>query len=113
MEQLRAPDSASFSAEMVSQIRAVEALEYIGNPEARRLLAQLAAGPPATHLTQEAQASLGRLARRTAPVPEYAADRTNWPFSGSPFRSVFRLTAAGLVGLDCPVHRGSAPVHND
>jgi hypothetical protein len=62
-------DSASLSAETVRQIRAVEALECIGNPAARRLLAQLAAGPAATHLTQEAQASLGRLARRTTPVP--------------------------------------------
>jgi hypothetical protein len=65
-------DSASLSAETVRQIRAVEALEFIGNPEARRLLAQLAqlaAGPPATHLTQEAQASLGRLAQRGTPVP--------------------------------------------
>ena len=62
-------DGASLSAETIRQIRAVEALEGIGNPAARRLLAQLAAGPPVTHLTQEAQASLGRLAKRAAPVP--------------------------------------------
>jgi hypothetical protein len=62
-------DSVSLSAETVRQIRAVEALECIGNPDARRLLAQLAAGPAAYTLTQEAQASLGRLARRATPVP--------------------------------------------
>jgi hypothetical protein len=62
-------DGAGLSAETVRQVRAVEALEAIGDPEARRLLAQLAAGPPAMYLTQEAQASLGRLARRAAPVP--------------------------------------------
>jgi WD40 repeat protein len=62
-------DGAPPSAETVRQIRAVEALEFIGNPEARRLLAQLAAGPPATHLAQEAKESLGRLAKRATPVP--------------------------------------------
>ncbi len=53
-------DGASLGADTVRQIRAVEALEFIGNPEARRLLVQLAAGPGVTYLTQEAQASLGR-----------------------------------------------------
>jgi RNA polymerase sigma factor (sigma-70 family) len=62
-------DSANLSAETVRQIRAVEALECVGNPEARRLLAQLAAGPPTMHLTREAQASMGRLARRPRPAP--------------------------------------------
>jgi hypothetical protein len=62
-------ESASLSAETVRQIRAVEALEAIGNPAARRLLGQLAAGSPTTHLTQEAKASLGRLAKRATPVP--------------------------------------------
>jgi hypothetical protein len=62
-------ESASLSPETVRQIRAVEALEAIGNAEARRLLGQLAAGPPAARLTQEAQASLGRLAKRATPVP--------------------------------------------
>jgi WD40 repeat protein len=62
-------ESGRLSAETVRQIRAVEALESIGGPEARRLLAQLAAGPPATRLTQEAQASLGRLAKQATPVP--------------------------------------------
>jgi hypothetical protein len=62
-------ESASLSPEMVRQIRAVEALESIGNPAARRLLGQLAAGSPATRLTREAKASLGRLAKRATPLP--------------------------------------------
>jgi WD40 repeat protein len=62
-------DGMSLLPETVRQIRAVEALERIGNPDARRLLDKLAAGPPETRLTQVAKASLGRLARRATPVP--------------------------------------------
>jgi RNA polymerase sigma factor (sigma-70 family) len=53
-------DGVSPSAETVRQVRAVEALELIGNPEARRLLLTLAAGP-LCRLTQEAKASAERL----------------------------------------------------
>jgi WD40 repeat protein len=49
------------------QLRAVEAVELIGGPEARRILATLAAGSPDAWLTREAQASLERLKRR----PQY------------------------------------------
>src|SRR5262249_28061595 len=59
-------DGASPGAETVRQIRAVEALESIASQEARRLLDQLAAGPPETRLTQEARAAAGRLARRAS-----------------------------------------------
>jgi RNA polymerase sigma factor (sigma-70 family) len=62
-------DGASPSAETVRQIRAVEALEGIGNPEARRLLDKLAAGPPETRLTEEAKAAAGRLAKRASAAP--------------------------------------------
>jgi HEAT repeat protein len=62
-------ESVSLSAETVRQIRAVEALESIGNSEALQLLCQLAAGSPQTLLTQEAKASVGRLARQVAPTP--------------------------------------------
>jgi WD40 repeat protein len=48
-------------------LRAVEALEYAGGAEARRLLRELAGGAPGAWLTREAQASLGRLERRPAP----------------------------------------------
>jgi RNA polymerase sigma factor (sigma-70 family) len=51
----------SLSAETVRHIRAVEALEAIGNPEARQLLDKLAAGPSEMRLTQEAQAAVRRL----------------------------------------------------
>jgi RNA polymerase sigma factor (sigma-70 family) len=66
---LRRLEGASLSPETVRQVRAVEALESIGNPEACRLLRQLAAGSPATRVTQEARASLGRLAQRATRVP--------------------------------------------
>jgi uncharacterized protein (TIGR03067 family) len=53
----------------IRQIRAVEALESIGNPEARQLLAKLAAGPAEMRWTQEARAAVRRLARRAAVAP--------------------------------------------
>jgi RNA polymerase sigma factor (sigma-70 family) len=62
-------DGAPPSAEMVRQIRGVEALESIGNPEARRLLDKLAAGPTETRLMQEAKAAAGRLAKRAGVAP--------------------------------------------
>jgi RNA polymerase sigma factor (sigma-70 family) len=54
-------EGASPSAETVQQIRAVEALEHIGNLEAQRALNKLAAGPPESRLTQEARAAVPRL----------------------------------------------------
>jgi RNA polymerase sigma factor (sigma-70 family) len=45
-------------------LRAVEALEHMAAPDARRLLERLAAGAPLARLTQEAHASLQRLAQR-------------------------------------------------
>ena len=50
-------------------LRAVEVLERIGTPEARQVLAKLADGAPEARLTQEAKASLQRLAKRSAPGP--------------------------------------------
>jgi hypothetical protein len=49
--------------------RAVAVLEYIGNPEAQQVLKTLATGAPQVRLTQEAKASLARLARKTASRP--------------------------------------------
>ena len=46
------------------QVRAVEALEHAGTPEARRALAELAAGHPAASVMPEAKAARGRLERR-------------------------------------------------
>lgn len=45
-------------------LRAVEVLEQIDTPEARRLLAELAQGAAAARLTQEAKAALERLEKR-------------------------------------------------
>jgi hypothetical protein len=44
-------------------LRGLEALEGIGTPEARRALEKLAAGPADAWLTQQAKASLARLAK--------------------------------------------------
>jgi hypothetical protein len=46
--------------------RGIETLEMIGSAEARRVLQALAGGAPEARLTQEAKASLRRLARRSA-----------------------------------------------
>jgi RNA polymerase sigma factor (sigma-70 family) len=62
-------EGGRLSAETVRQIRAVEALESIGNPEARRLLDQLAAGPSETRLTQEAKEAVERLVKRAPVAP--------------------------------------------
>jgi WD40 repeat protein len=48
------------------EVRAVEALEWIGTPSARQLLTVLAHGSPEVWLTREARGTLERLARRTS-----------------------------------------------
>jgi hypothetical protein len=55
--------------ETLRSLRAVEALEHIGTAEARAVLAMLAKGAADSRLTQEANASLERLAKRTAASP--------------------------------------------
>jgi RNA polymerase sigma factor (sigma-70 family) len=50
-------------------LRAVEALEQIGTPEARRLLRALATGTPESAVIAEARAALERLDRRRAASP--------------------------------------------
>jgi hypothetical protein len=45
-------------------LRAVEVLEGIGTPEARKLLEELAKASPTTEVSDEAKASLGRLKGR-------------------------------------------------
>jgi RNA polymerase sigma factor (sigma-70 family) len=62
-------DGAVPSAEEVRVLRAVEALEDAGTPEARRLLTALAGGAEEARLTRAAKASLERLARRPAAAP--------------------------------------------
>ena len=59
--------------EQLRSLRALESLEYVGTPDAQRVLKRLAEGVPGARLTQDARASLERLANETpttcAPVP--------------------------------------------
>ncbi len=54
----------TFGPEQLAAVRAVEALEWIGNAEARTVLKELASGLPDARLTREAQAALDRLGRQ-------------------------------------------------
>ena len=55
--------------ERLRMLRALEALERIGTPEARQLLHQLGQGAPEAWLTREAKAGLQRLTRRPVAKP--------------------------------------------
>jgi WD40 repeat protein len=57
-------DQPNPSGEAARPLRAVEALEHIATPEARKLLDALSRGDPASPLTRDAKASLRRLALR-------------------------------------------------
>ncbi|HEV2949760.1 MAG TPA: hypothetical protein VGX70_20455, partial [Gemmataceae bacterium] len=50
-------------------VRAVEVLELAGTPEAQKVLKTLSQGAPEARLTQEAKASLERLAHRSSVSP--------------------------------------------
>jgi hypothetical protein len=50
-------------------LRALAVLERVGTPVARRLLEALAGGAPGVRLTEEAQAALRRLAKRSHQAP--------------------------------------------
>jgi hypothetical protein len=55
--------------ERLRPLRAIEALEHIGNSEAQDCLGKLAQGAPEARLTQEAKASLERLKKRSTASP--------------------------------------------
>jgi WD40 repeat protein len=57
------------SGPRLQELRAVEVLERIGTPEALEALKRLAGGAPGVRLTEEAKASLERLARRATVRP--------------------------------------------
>jgi WD40 repeat protein len=60
---LKKHDPAQLSARALRELRAVEILEEIGTPQARRLLQALSQGAPQARLTREAQAAVKRLAK--------------------------------------------------
>jgi hypothetical protein len=62
LDQLRGPPR---NPNLRRSLRAVEVLERIHSPESRPLLQELASGAPEARLTQEAKASLKRLATRS------------------------------------------------
>jgi WD40 repeat protein len=65
VEQLLAKTGGPIVApDVLRELRAVEVLERIATPEARRLLAEIAAGAADARLTEEAKASVERLNRR-------------------------------------------------
>jgi WD40 repeat protein len=62
-------DEAGVSASLLGPLRALEALELAGTPEARKLLGEIAAGRADAPLTREAKAAAERLSKLTAPGP--------------------------------------------
>jgi hypothetical protein len=63
--RLRALRGFEEAPERIRTLRAVEVLEWIGSPGARRHLEKLAAGVAETQLTHEARAALKRMEQRT------------------------------------------------
>jgi RNA polymerase sigma factor (sigma-70 family) len=60
----------TWSPEQLRMLRAMTVLEQINSPEAKQLLEKLAQGTPEARLTQQAKATLERLARSSlAPLP--------------------------------------------
>ncbi|HEV3448484.1 MAG TPA: sigma factor-like helix-turn-helix DNA-binding protein [Gemmataceae bacterium] len=66
IEALLAVPTVVRSAEKLRRLRALEILEHIGSPQARKVLDGLTKGAPESRVTQEAKASLERLQRRSA-----------------------------------------------
>jgi hypothetical protein len=58
-----------WTPERLRSVRALEVLELIGTPEAQHVLTLLAQGASESRLTQEAKASIERLAKRAGNTP--------------------------------------------
>jgi RNA polymerase sigma factor (sigma-70 family) len=63
---LQKVEAQGWSPKQLLALRAIELLEHIGTAEAKHVLQQFARGAPEARLTQEAKASLERLAKRAA-----------------------------------------------
>jgi hypothetical protein len=59
------------SPAMLAAFRGIEVLEHVGTPAARRALEALARGAPGHRITDEARASVGRLARQESHHKEH------------------------------------------
>jgi HEAT repeat protein len=64
IEQLLADHGPIPTGEKLRYLRAIEVLEHIATPDARRLLEKLANGDDSDDITKDVKASLERLARR-------------------------------------------------
>jgi hypothetical protein len=62
-EIMRQAEPDSPTKRQLLAVRAVEVLEYVGTPEARQLLDELARGESEARLTREAKAALARLTK--------------------------------------------------
>jgi WD40 repeat protein len=69
MEERMLPAGWPLSPDQLRQLRTVEVMEHLGSSEAQRVLRGLFQGDPDARLTQEAKASLDRLARRPVVKP--------------------------------------------
>ncbi len=63
LEQILSTPAAPITPDALRSLRAIQVLERIGSPDARRLLQTLAAGAPEAKLTQLAKGSLERISR--------------------------------------------------
>ena len=57
-------NNEKLSPDRLQALRAIEALEQIGSPDARKVLDTLAKGMPESRQTREAKAALDRLQQR-------------------------------------------------
>jgi endonuclease YncB( thermonuclease family) len=91
------------SPERLRVLRAIEALEDTGTPEARRILERVAGGMPEARVTAEAKQSLNRLVKQPAPAnpkpdkPEVVKERVRAQWRNP---DEFRIRITGKVTVD-------------